>query len=67
MEASPNQKMPHSAPKRETVVEGRERIVLSESFLTEIGNGRFLSLTISIIFFKMFSPCVTVMLLLFNL
>ena len=56
--------VPH---KRETVVEGRERIVLPESFLKEIGNELFLNLTIFIIFFKMFSPCVTVMLLLFNL
>jgi hypothetical protein len=65
MEASPKHKeVPH---KRETVVEGRDRIVLPESFLKEIGNGLFLNLTIFIIFFKMFSACVTVMLLLFNL
>ncbi len=68
MEAPSNHKeVPNNAPKRETVVEGRERIMLPESFLKEIGNGLFLNLTIFIIFFKMFSPCVTVMLLLLNL
>ncbi len=41
MEASPKHKeVPH---KRETVVEGRDRIVLPESFLKEIGNGLFLN------------------------
>jgi hypothetical protein len=41
MEAPPKHtETPH---KRETVVEGRERIVLPESFLKEIGNGLFLN------------------------
>jgi hypothetical protein len=38
------------AHKRETVVGGRERIVLPESFLKEIGIGLFLNLTLFIIF-----------------
>ncbi len=74
MEALPppkHKETPHSAPKRETIAGdlagGRDRIVLPESFLKEIGNELFFNLTIFIIFFKMFSPCVTVMLLLFNL
>ncbi len=58
MEALPppkHKETPHSAPKRETdagdLAGGRDRIVLPESFLKEIGRrGLFFNLTIFIIF-----------------